>query len=80
MSKPEKPGVPSVPGDQKPERKARKPRTTTVSLRLTPEQVAECADIARGLGDPEWGTTVRPMAVAARALALGLERIRGEMQ
>jgi hypothetical protein len=77
MSKPEKPSVPGVPGEAK---KTRKPRTTTVSLRLTPEQVAECADIARGLGDPEWGTTVRPMAVAARALALGLERIRGEMQ
>jgi hypothetical protein len=76
MAKPEKP---SVPGEVKPEKKARKPRGPNRILRLTEEQINQCEEIAKHLGDPDWGTEVKPMSVAARALTVGLEQLKREV-
>jgi hypothetical protein len=74
MSKPEVPGKPAA------DKKTRKPRGSTKSLKLTDAQVAECTAIAADLGDPEWGTVVKPMAVASKALVLGLVQLRAEVR
>jgi len=64
MAKPEVPGKPS-------EKKARKPRGEKRALRLTDEQMARCQEIAQK--HASFGITPPALAVAAAALAKGLE-------
>ena len=69
--------APSKP--EKPTPSTRKPRTG-ITLKLTDSQVAEVKALAAQLGDPEWGTTVSPKAVASRALMIGLAQLRTSEQ
>ena len=66
-TKPAKPGKPT---------KARKPRGEKRNLTLTDGQLALCASIAAAaISASEWGIRIPPLAVAQRALEIGLQQL-----